>query len=373
MIVQKFKKWIHSETVLFISAAFAVLSMIFVPPSADYIEYIDLRVLGLLFCLMTVVGGFHETGVFTVLSRKLLSKVRTTRSLIFVLVMLCFFSSMWITNDVALLTFVPFAVMILEMTGYNRYLIFVVVLQTIAANLGSMLTPVGNPQNLLLYSYFGLSINEFLMITFPCTLISLLLLIIFLIVVKKEPIQFTLPEAAPKKKHNQLYIGLFVVLFIISLLTVLHLIDYRITVLLVFVSVLFLDRKALKKVDYSLLLTFVCFFILVGNIGNITTVKDFLVDYLYQRELIASLILSQGISNVPAAALLSAFTDNYQGLILGTDIGGLGTLVASLASLISYKLYCRTNNAKPLKYLGVFTVYNIIFLVILLIFSFLVY
>jgi Na+/H+ antiporter NhaD/arsenite permease-like protein len=314
---------------------------------------------------MAVVAGFNKTGLFLLLSEKLLNKVANIRSLALVLIMLCFFSSMWITNDVALITFVPFAILILTKTGQTKHILFVVVLQTIAANLGSMLTPIGNPQNLYLYSTYNVPIIEFFKITLPFTVISLVLLCISIFMIRKEHLSFTLSSSEKADKHKPHTIALYSGLFLVCFACVIRLMDYRITFFVVISSILIFDRRILKKVDYSLLLTFVCFFLFVGNIGNITAVKQFLSTLLEGKEFLVSMLASQIISNVPAAILLSAFTNNYKELILGTDLGGLGTLVASLASLISYKFYSRTVDAKPWKYLGLFTLYNILFLITL--------
>lgn len=356
-------KFIKKETVLSVSGAAALLSMFFVPPTSEYASYIDFRVLSLLFCLMAVIAGFNKTGVFLLLSEKILMRVANTRSLGLVLIMLCFFSSMWITNDVALITFVPFAILILTMTGQSKHILIIVVLQTIAANLGSMLTPVGNPQNLYLYSEYNVPIKDFLFITLPYTGISFLFLCASVFLIRKEHLSFTLTSTEKTDKQKSYAIAMYSILFLVCLACVLRILDYHITLLLVVISILLFDRSVLKKVDYSLLLTFVCFFVFVGNIGNITMIKDFLASLLKGRELFVSILASQIISNVPAAVLLSAFTTDYKALILGTDLGGLGTLVASLASLISYKFYCKTEGATPGKYLGIFTIFNVIFLV----------
>lgn len=360
--IKKLHYFIKAEPVLCISAFAAILSMCFVPPSPRYITYLNLRVLSLLFCLMAVVAGFQKTGVFLLLSEKLLKRVKTIRALSFVLIMVCFFASMLITNDVALITFVPFAIIVLTMTGQSKYIIRVLVLQTIAANLGSMLAPIGNPQNLYLYTTFNIPIREFLHITFPYTVVSFLLLCITVFMIKKEPLSMNLPFNQGTRPVKSYRIAMYCILFLISLACVLHLLDYRITFAIVLLTILIFDIHVLKRIDLALLLTFVCFFIFVGNLGSIAAVKNILADLLVHRELPVAIAASQIISNVPAAVLLSAFTDHYRSLILGTDIGGLGTLVASLASLISYKFYCKTNDAKPKKYLGVFTLYNVLFL-----------
>lgn len=372
-VLKKVIHFITSETVLCISGLAAIITMLFVRPSKGYIDYVDFRVLALLFCLMAVVAGYNKTGVFLQLSEKLLKKAAGIRSLSFVLIMLCFFSAMWITNDVALITFVPFAIMVLNIAGQQKYIIRIVVLQTIAANLGSMLTPVGNPQNLYLYSYYNIPILYFLKITLPYAAVSILLLIITILLIKKEPLDFEVPEGSQTGRNQNRLIAMYSALFLLCLACVLHLLDYRLVLAIVFVAILLFDRKVLGKVDYALLLTFVFFFIFVGNMGQIPSVKDFLAKLLAGRELGVSIAVSQIISNVPAAVLLSGFTDNYRDLILGTDIGGLGTLVASLASLISYKIYSRTADAKSGRYLGMFTVYNVLFLAGLCLFYIILY
>lgn len=366
-LLNKILLFIKKEAVLTISGTAAIITMFFVHPGKEYISYIDFRVLALLFCLMAAVAGFNETGVFLKLSYILLKKVKSLRSLCLVLVLLCFLTSMWITNDVALITFVPFAIMILNIAGQSKHLIKVVVLQTIAANLGSMLTPVGNPQNLSLYTYYNIPISEFIMITLPFTLFSLALIVIAVVLTKSEKLVSNIESRADANasEGKPVRILMYALLFCLCLACVIRLIDYKIAFFTVFAVILIFDRKIIARVDYTLMLTFVFFFIFVGNIGSIPAVKAFFSELLAGREFGVSAAVSQIISNVPTAVLLSAFTDNYKALILGTDIGGLGTLVASLASLISYKLYGKTDNAKSGKYLLVFTLYNLAFLLAL--------
>jgi len=358
--------FIQKETVLCIAALFAVISAFAVPPSKAYIAYIDFRVLALLFCLMLVVAGFQTIGLFEHLIESMIKHISNTRQLVFVLVLICFFTSMFITNDVALITFVPFAIITLQKIKKVKLMIFVIVMQTIAANLGSMFTPLGNPQNLYLYSISQMGIAEFLELMFPITCLSLLLIVVTLLFMKKEKIG-TL-EGIRTVKISRLKMGVYVVLFGICLCTVLHLIDYRLALGIVMITVLVVDRKLLVKADYLLLLTFIAFFIFVGNIRNIPYIANVLASIVSGNEILVSTITSQVISNVPAAILLSGFTKNYRMLILGTNIGGLGTLIASMASLISYKIYGKTEGARKGKYLTVFSVINLIYLFIVLVF-----
>ena len=357
--------FIQKETVLCIAGLFAIISAFTVPPSIAYIEYIDFRVLALLFCLMLVVAGFHMIGLFENIIERMIKHINSTRQLVFTLVLICFFTSMFITNDVALITFVPFAIMILKKIKKEKLMIFVIVMQTIAANLGSMFTPLGNPQNLYLYSISQMDILEFLELMFPITVVSLLLITITLLFMKNEKIETI--EGIKSVNINRVQMTIFVVLFGICLCAVLHIIDYKIALVIVMITVLICNRKLLAEADYLLLLTFVAFFIFVGNMKNIPFVVNELASIVGGNEIIVSTIVSQVISNVPAAILLSGFTRNHAMLILGTNIGGLGTLIASMASLISYKFYGKTEGARKGKYLAVFSVINVIYLFIILV------
>lgn len=357
------------EIVLVIAVLAAVLSMFFVHPSKEYFAYPDYRVLALLFCLMIIVAGLQEIGVFMRIGKELTERVKSSRGLTMVLVMICFFTSMLITNDVALITFVPFAIELLKMAGLKDKIIKVVVLQTIAANLGSMFTPIGNPQNLYLYNLTGMSIGRLLLLMLPLSAVSCLLL--FGLIWLEKPVLLTadLPETNGMidVKHTVIY-G---VLFFACLLTVVRILPFPIMLGIVVVGILAVNRGLFAKVDYCLLGTFLGFFVFVGNMENIPAVKQLLESLLSGRELLVSVLASQVISNVPAAMLLAGFTTQYEALLYGVNIGGLGTLIASLASVISYKAYGAEANAQKGKYMLVFTVYNLLFLAVLLILGFL--
>ena len=283
--------------------------------------------------------------------------------LIAVLVGLNFFSSMIITNDVSLITFVPFAIMMLKQCGRQELMIPVVVLQTIAANLGSMLTPIGNPQNLYLYGLAGTGIGEFIMWLLPYTIVSALLLVISILLIKNKNEIICIEDTSVPR------VMAYSVLFILALLVVARVLTWYILAAAVLITVLLLEKNVLAKADYALLLTFIGFFIFTGNMGRVEPVAHFLAGIVNSRELEVGIITSQCISNVPAALLLSGFTDNIKNLSIGVNIGGLGTLIASMASLISYKLYANEVPEKKGKYFAVFTVYNIIFLVVLYVFT----
>lgn len=361
------KRLLHffkKETVLCIAALLAIISMFFVHPSAAYIEYIDLRVLCLLFCLMLVVEGMQTIGIFSFLGQKLLSHAQNTRFIAFVLIFLCFFSSMFITNDVALITFVPFAVMILTMTGQNNLLIPIIVLQTIAANLGSMLMPIGNPQNLYLYSFFNIPFWQFVLHMAPLTLASAFMLTLAVLLIKNEPLM--LPENQNKTLISSIpRLVIYSMLFFVCLLCVLRILPYPLMLVVVFLVILVSDKNLLVKADYFLLLTFICFFIFIGNMQRIPAVCNLLGRLISGRELFLGILLSQFISNVPSAILLSGFTANSAALLYGVNIGGLGTLIASLASVISYRCYCTAVKGNSGKYMSTFTICNIVFLIVL--------
>lgn len=355
----KIKAFVKSEIVLIISFILAAVSAFIVTPNAGYIDYIDFRTLALLLCLMAVMAGLNGLGVFSVLASKMLGFASTTRSLTLWLCMLCFFSSMVITNDVALITFVPFSVVALKLSDKEKLLIPLITLETVAANLGSMLTPVGNPQNLYLFSAFNMTIADFFLTVLPYAVLSLLLLIISAFFIKNEKISFS-PDGQPSK-INCKYCVIYGILFAIAILTVFRVIPYGITLTVSIAAIMIFDRKALSKVDYSLLLTFIFLFIFIGNIKNIAPVSEFLSKTVSGNEVAVGIAASQIFSNVPAAILLSGFTDNIRSLLVGVNLGGLGTLIASMASLISFKLVAKEKISSG-RYILVFTAVNIVFL-----------
>lgn len=360
-----FKELLKKETVAIISAAAALISCMFVPVT-DYVKYIDADLIGILFCLMAVVGGFSENNVLKKLSVSVIRLAKNTRLLAASLVFTVFFISMLITNDVALIAFVPFTIMLYE--KIERSPVYVIVLQTIAANMGGAFTPFGNPQNLLLFSISEMKASDFFSITLPITLISFAMLAIAVMLIKKEDISITTDDEDISLQRPR-YILLYAILFVLCILSVFKVINIIYVLASVCVVVAILQPSVFSKVDYGLLVTFACFFIFVGNLKNIPEVSKFIITALNGHEYECSLVLSQIISNVPAAVMLSGFTENYKALILGADIGGLGTLIASLASLITYKNYVISDGAQVKKFLGVFTLLNVIFLAVLGIFA----
>lgn len=365
------KSIFQKETVLCISLILAVLSMFIITPSKEYISYIDFRTLAILICMMIIMAGLEKLYIFQQIGEFMIGAVNNIRSVALILILLCFFFSMLITNDVALLTFIPFTVIVLNMAKKNEYMIKIIVLETVAANLGSMLLPMGNPQNLYLYSLSGMNILEFILLMIPYATLSLICICAMaFILVKKEGVSLDIKHEFKKNRRQKISLTAFIILFFISLLVVMRVVDYRIGFLIVVATVLIIDWKMLITVDYSLIFTFVFLFVFIGNLKQVDEVSNWLYGMIGGREIIVSVVASQVISNVPAAILLSAFTERIKLLIIGTNIGGLGTLIASMASLISFKIYSSTLEKNTKKYILQFTAVNIILLCILLVFSY---
>ncbi len=341
--------------------------MFVITPDREYIKYIDVRTLAILFCLMGVMAGLKEIDVFECLAQKMLKRVGTERMLVFIPVMLCFFLSMFITNDVALITFVPFTFIVLNMADRRDLTVPVVAMETTAANLGSMMTPLGNPQNIYLFSISGMSIAEFIKLVFPYGALSFVLFVLWG-VFRREKGDGRLSLSFESSIHikDKKLLVIYLCMFVLCLLTVVRLIHYGAALGIVLGLILVFDRGTLKKIDYSLLLTFIGFFVFIGNMGRVEAFSEFIERIILNNEVVTSVVSSQVISNVPAALLLSGFTDKTDALIVGTNIGGLGTLIASMASLISFKFIGKRENGIKGKYIGYFSVVNIIFLVALM-------
>lgn len=375
---------VRKDPVLVVAIVLAIISCAAVPPDAAYAEYVDLRTIGMLFSLMTIMAGLSRLGVFRIACRHLLSAVRGPRRLALALTLLAFFSSMLITNDVALVTFVPFALLALRTLDSPRHACFTVVMMTIAANLGSMLTPIGNPQNLYLYSTSHMRIGEFVLLMLPYAVAALVLLVGAIAFFGRIPEHAKgtaargvgagspaagetpqLASDADDPAPSPLRVLPWAALFVLALLSVAHILPYQAIVAVTIVVALAADRCALLHVDYALLFTFIAFFVFVGNVGRIEMVSTALAQLIDGHELAVAVIASQVLSNVPAAILLSGFTSNFAALIVGTNLGGLGTLIASMASLISYKQVALVLPREKGRYFMLFTVWNIAFLAVL--------
>lgn len=350
-----FSSFVKKEFVVIVSGIAMLVSCAFVPVS-DYTKMIDTDVIGILFSLMLVIAGFKANNLIIMASGWLVRKTRVndTRKALLIMSLLTFFFSMLVTNDAALIALVPITVIFFA--EYESELIYAVAVQTIAANLGSMATPFGNPQNLFLYSKYNLSAWKFFSAVLPGAFAGLAIVLLLCVFIKDRPLD--VDEDDGVQLLNKPYLVLYGILFILCLLAVFNVLN----VITVFASacavIVITEPKRFTEVDFGLLLTFIFFFIFVGNIKQIPQVSTFFSEFMNGREFAASVLTSQVISNVPAAMMLSGFTDNWKAVLLGTDVGGLGTPIASLASLISLRIYGSCENARHFKYLGVFLLIN---------------
>ena len=363
---RKFTHLLRENAVAVIAFCAACITCLFVPMDRQYLEYVDLKTLTCLFCVLAVVCALKDVHFFYILAQKVVHWFKNARMCVLALAYITFIGSMLIANDMALLTFLPLGYFVLHSTGKEKYMAFTFVTQNIAANLGGMLTPFGNPQNLYLYSKFHIPNGEFMTIMFPSFLLSVALITLCcLLFVRPEPLEL-------KEETERLPVGrtaLYLLLFVLAIAIVFRGIPYWIGLLVIPAVLFFADRHALKEVDDPLLLTFLFFFVFSGNMARMEGVRQFFSGLLGKSTLLFSTLSCQFISNVPSAILLSQFTDNYRDLLVGVNIGGVGTLIASLASLITFREYTRHNPGKGLYYCGVFALYNFGFLAILLIFT----
>jgi len=354
--------FIKKNAVLCVAIVAAFLTSCIVPPDKTYLTYFDWKTLTCLFCVLAVVCAFKNIRFFFVLAQKIVLLFKTARSCVLALAYVTFIGSMLIANDMVLITFLPLGYLVLSTTGKQKYMAFTFIMQNIAANLGGMLTPFGNPQNLYLYTKFNIPTGEFTMIMLPPFLISIALLTLCcLIFVKKDALEMKNEKVTLPLRRTLIYCALFA----LSIVIVFRVIPFWIGLIVIPIALLFLDRKALKDVDYGLLFTFVAFFIFAGNMARIPAVQNVFAKLLEKNTLLVSIFSCQIISNVPSAILLSQFTGNYSALLLGVNIGGVGTLISSLASLITFREYTAHNPKKAGKYLALFSAFNFAFLIIL--------
>jgi len=358
----KVLRFIKKNAVFCIAAVAAVVTCFFVPPDIEYLEYFDFKTLSCLFITLAVVCALRNIKFFTILARKLVKLAGNLRLLFLILIVMTFVGSMIIANDMALITFLPLGYFALSVTGLEKYMAYLFVLQNISANLGGMLTPFGNPQNLYLYSYFNIPTGEFCAIMLPAFVLAVLLLVVACIPVK--PIKFSINEDFGEKLNIKKTV-LYIALFLLSILIVFRIIPFVVGLILIPAVLLAADRDALKMVDYGLLGTFFFFFIFAGNLSRLDAVNTLISSLLAKDTLVVSILSCQFISNVPSAILLSRFTTDYSALLLGVNIGGTGTLIASLASLITFNEFRVLYPEQTKKYLAIFTAANVAFVVIL--------
>ena len=361
--MKKTLPFVKTNAVMLIAAVAAVITSFIVPPDKNYLGYFDFKTLTCLFCVLAVVCALKNIRFFYTLAKAIIRKFKNAKLCILALVYITFIGSMLIANDMALLTFLPLGYFVLHTTGKEKYMAFTFIMQNIAANLGGMLTPFGNPQNLYLYTKFNIPDLEFVSIMLIPFIVSMALITFFcLVFVKSEPLEIEERAASLPVMRTLVYL----LLFALSILIVFRLIPYYVGLIVILVSLLFLDRLALRQVDYGLLFTFVFFFIFSGNMARIGVVRDFLSMLLEKNTLVFSALSCQFISNVPSAILLSQFTDNYRHLLLGVNIGGVGTMISSLASLITFREYSKQSPGHTAMYILKFSIFNFAFLGILI-------
>ena len=353
---------IKKNVVMFVALLAALVTMFLIPPDREYLGYFDFKTLTCLFCVLATVCALKNIQFFYILAKKIVQLFKNARMAVLALVYITFIGSMLIANDMALLTFLPLGFLVLDTTGKRKYMAFTYIMQNIAANLGGMLTPFGNPQNLYIYSTYQIPTLEFMGIMAPPFVISVLLITLCcLIFVKNEPLRVVEEPIRLPAGRTVVYL----LLFALSIVIVFQGIPYWLGLAVIPVVLLFMDRKALKMVDYPLLLTFVFFFVFSKNMARIEPVRWFFSWLMEKNTLIFSVLSCQVISNVPSAILLSQFTDNYSQLLLGVNIGGVGTLIASLASLITFRDYTNHNPGKTGSYVLLFSLFNFGFLILL--------
>lgn len=366
LVISNARGFAKKNAVMLIAFAAALITSLFVPVDKEYIGYFDFKTLSCLFCVLAVVCALKDINFFFVIARKIVHFFKTARMSILALVYITFIGSMLIANDMALLTFLPLGFLVLSSTGKQKYMAFTFIMQNIAANLGGMLTPFGNPQNLYLYTKFNIPNGEFMGIMAPPFILSVVLITLCCIIfVKNEPLMISDEKIELNGKRTALYLALFA----LAIAIVFRGIPYWIGLIIIPAVLFFADRHALESVDYPLLFTFVFFFIFAGNMARMDAVRNFFSALLSKNTLLFSALSCQCISNVPSAILLSRFTGNYAELLIGVNVGGVGTLIASLASLITFREYVKHDPKSTRRYIAEFSAFNFGFLIILIAFE----
>lgn len=362
--LQKLLNFFRKNTVACVAAIAAIITSFIVKPDREYIAYFDFKTLTCLFCTLAVVCAFKNIHIFEIAARRIVCLFHTARATVIAIVYITFIGSMLLANDMALITFLPLGYFVLSSTNNKKYMAFTFIMQNIAANLGGMVTPFGNPQNLYLYSYFNISNSEFVSIMGLPFIISMVLITTCCFLVGNENLSL---ENDTNEKLNLPRTVIYGAMFVFSILIVFRIFPYYWGLIVIPVLLLFLDRRALLQVDYGLLFTFCAFFVFAGNMARIPEVKFFLEGLISRNTLLYGVLSCQVISNVPSAVLLSKFTSNYPELLVAVNIGGAGTLIASLASLITFREYSKIAPNQIGTYVKLFSAFNFGILIILLI------
>lgn len=361
---EKIKNFIRREVVLSVAIVCAIVTCFFIPIGKEYVDYFDWNTLSCLFCMLAVIAGLKSTNIFELISRKLIGLFHTRRAVIYALVYGTFLFDMIVANDMSLITFLPLTYIVLHSTKNDKYLAFTFIMQTIAANMGGMITPYGNPQNLFLYSYYNIGTAEFFSILLPQFCMVSILIYICCAFVPNESLKL--------RKNSKIIVDyknvyIYAILFILVILGIFRVLPYMAILIIVILTITITDYKRFKDVDYALIATFFVFFIFSGNIARISSIKEVISQIVVNNTLLAGIVSCQFISNVPTAIFLSKFTTNYRELLVAVNIGSLGILISSLASLITLKEFLKHQPKNFWKYLGMFTCINTMFLAVLLI------
>lgn len=354
--------FVKKEVVLSVAIVAMIITMFFVPIDKEYVEYFEYKTLIALFCMLAVVAGLKSTNIFELVSKKLIGLFKTRRAVIYCLVYGTYLFDMIVANDMSLITFLPLTYLVLHKTNNDKYLAFTFIMQTIAANMGGMITPYGNPQNLYLFSFYEIAIPEFFKALLLQSITVAVMLFVCVLFVKNEPLTLKNEEKFEIKKKE---LAVYAILFVIVILSIFRVVPHVVTLALVILAVLIVDRKRFKYVDYALLATFCVFFVFSGNMARIDAVKELISVIVEKNTLIAGVVSCQFISNVPTAIFLSKFTQNWQDLLIAVNIGSLGIIISSLASLITLKEYLKHQPEGLKKYMIKFTLLNTTFLVVL--------
>ena len=360
IMLMKVKTFIMNNAVAVIAFILASITIFFVPIDKEYIHYIDYKTITCLFLISCIISAFKDINFFYYVAREIIIRFNTFRKSYIALITITFVGSMIIANDMALITFLPLGYLILKETNNEDKEAFVFIMQNIAANLGGMLTPFGNPQNLYIYTKYNIDNFEFNKIMLIPFLVAILLLYLSSLFVGNEKLILEHQDIKTHKVKQRIYVFLFV----LAIFVVFRYVPLIIGLIIIPIIIFLLDRNAFKNVDYSLLMTFVFFFIFSSNLARIEEVNIFFSNLLKKNVYFTTLLSCQFMSNVPTSILLSKFTNDYIPLLYGVNIGGLGTLIASLASLITFRNYAALNPKKIGQYLALFTFINIIFIVI---------